>query len=370
MIRPWILALSLFACAESIEDKPLDTEETDNTTETDDTTTETDDTEDPRQEFSLGSLEGPDAAGTYVIRIDATSSENWTWLDLDAMEIRESATPPAEGWSLAFQRMAAKLNGGVSGDGGAQVVTVAGTDTTSVTVPDTGWFTDEADNNDDGAPELAFNTWYDYNVTTHVLTPKELIWVVQTPAGEGWALKIETYYDDAGTSGTWRITATPVELPEIAEEPEPIEFSVSATVAETPIYVDLDSGTVVTTPADPATDLTWDLSLARTTLKLNGGYNGSGEGAAVVVPGTFDEITTAPADGWVEDVEPAGPRADGTALSTWYDYDLGTHTVTAADKVYAIRTADGDYLKLQILTWSEGGTNGNFRLKVAPISAP
>lgn len=57
-------------------------------------------------------------------------------------------------------------------------------------------------------PFMGDDPWYDYDATTHVLTPKDRAHVVQTAAGGTFAVEVLSYYDDAGTAGvltlSWR----------------------------------------------------------------------------------------------------------------------------------------------------------------------
>src|SRR5690606_35215622 len=81
----------------------------------------------------------------------------------------------------------------------------------------------------------------------------------------------------------------------------------------------------------------------------------------------YDAVTEVSTLGFVVDAEYdpgfGGPVVGNATLAGWYDYDLSTHAVSPGDRVYALRTAGGDYAKLRILTW-EGG---HFTLRVAPV---
>ena len=135
---------------------------------------------------------------------------------------------------------------------------------------------------------------------------------------------------------------------------------------EDPVYLTFPSLTEIADPASPTTDPGWDLSIARTVLRLNGGVSGSGAGAAVTYPdGTaWADVTTAPTSGWAADAEPPSEWESGTALETWYDYDPTTHAVSASMRVHAVRGADGTPYKLQVTGWDDGIVS----LRVAPLS--
>lgn len=140
--------------------------------------------------------------GTYTTVVDSTSATEWTYGDF-ASGKETSATEP---WDLRFQRFHISTNGGVSGAGGVEVVPVVGVPFAQVTSPPAmGWRSDAADGDDpDTDPEYAFEQdagWYDYDPTTHVVTPKALVWIVKTRGGAMIKVQIEKYYDDAGTAG-------------------------------------------------------------------------------------------------------------------------------------------------------------------------
>jgi len=55
----------------------------------------------------------------------------------------------------------------------------------------------------------------------------------------------------------------------------------------------------------------WDIAFRGTTILVNGGTSGPGNGAAQVLTAAFDEVTEAPADGYVQDAAGA-PAASCT----------------------------------------------------------
>ena len=143
--------------------------------------------------------------GTYTTRIDATDAAAWTAIDLD------TGAEADEGWDLAAQRFHLKLDGGVSGDGGVRVAPLPGAAFAEVTAaPADGWITDAPDGDDDDAePDYAFEQgdgWYAYDVATHTLTPRDTVWIVESGEGALVKLRIDAYYDDAGTSGVFTTT--------------------------------------------------------------------------------------------------------------------------------------------------------------------
>ena len=143
-----------------------------------------------------------DTDGTYTTRVDATSMTAWVHGDVETgAEIADTGA-----WDLRFQRFHISVNGGASGSGGVMVAPVTGVSFAQMTAPPTtGWISDAPDGDDaNNDPDYAFEQgdgWYEYNPTTHKLTPRPLVWAIQTNGGSTIKLEITRYYDDAGTAG-------------------------------------------------------------------------------------------------------------------------------------------------------------------------
>ena len=116
-------------------------------------------------------------------------------------------------------------------------------------------------------------------------------------------------------------------------------------------YYDLEEGTIVSSTDSASTK--WDLAFRNTTILVNGGTSGLGQAAAQVVEGIFEELEEAPADGYQQDTE-AGPAIQG-----WYTYTGQTGTpahavLIAPGKVIMLKTADGNYAKVEVLSYYKG----------------
>jgi hypothetical protein len=167
----------------------------------------------------LTHTDNPDGTTTTVV--DATSETAWIYFDLQSRQEKAPMNPAASNnWDLGFQRVQITLNGGISGQGGMEVVALAGADFDAITeAPSAGYVTDEPDGDDEGeAPDLAFLTgdslWYDYDPTNHVLTPRELVYCVRSVEGEYFKLRIRDYYANAGTSGHLELQWGPIAAPQ------------------------------------------------------------------------------------------------------------------------------------------------------------
>lgn len=95
----------------------------------------------------------------------------------------------------------------------------------------------------------------------------------------------------------------------------------------------------------------WDIGFKGTTLVINGGNSGPGQGGAVVQSGLFTDIVMAPETGYVVDNATAKAIPTGSG-NGWYNYDGATNIVTPiAGKVILVRTATGKYAKLEIVSY-------------------
>ena len=89
----------------------------------------------------------------------------------------------------------------------------------------------------------------------------------------------------------------------------------------------------------------WDLAFQGATIIANGGASGPGEGGLQVVADVFENVTEAPTSGYV----------DAISSTDWYTYDPSTHLVAPTPgRTIVVRTADGRYAKLRILSYYQG----------------
>lgn len=102
----------------------------------------------------------------------------------------------------------------------------------------------------------------------------------------------------------------------------------------------------------------WDIGFRGTTIILNGGTSGPGTASGQVVENIFDELTTAPVDGYVMD-----GTSKAIAGSAWYSYTGEAPTgpkhaiLPIAGKVILMKTAAGKYAKMEILSYYKGNPN-------------
>ncbi len=316
--------------------------------------------------------------------VDATSSTAWTYLDLETSTIVAPATPEDDSsWDLGFRRYHIKLNGGISGTGGMEVVPMPGVAyDTALDEPTEGWTTDQVDGDDENDIEdYALYDWFAYDGETHHVSPAELIYVVRTV--EKSLLKVELlgYYDVAGTPGYVHLhwgglddTWDPDDTGDTDTDDPGDEIVCSedeAKVVVTDVAEGVQQAVLDTTSVEESACLGfdaghategWDLAVMKWT------FVSSGEVAEL--PGQdFDALTAAPSEGFVADDGTGAPMAD------WYDYDPSTHVISPQDKVYVVHTAGGDYYKLQLTSYYPADDADHTQphhptFRFAPVEAP
>ncbi|MEZ5027126.1 MAG: HmuY family protein [Chitinophagales bacterium] len=110
-----------------------------------------------------------------------------------------------------------------------------------------------------------------------------------------------------------------------------------------------------TIPAADSSTTNWDIAFKGTTVILNSGISGTGNAGVVILDAIFSEVTEAPTTGYAQDSNsslaiPAGSN------NGWYNYaGPPNHTITPlAGKVFVIRTALGNYAKMEFISYYKG----------------
>lgn len=111
---------------------------------------------------------------------------------------------------------------------------------------------------------------------------------------------------------------------------------------------DLSRGAVVAAVADPG----WDLAVRRYRLIVNGGDGYPGRaGATSLGAVAFDSVGRVPPDGYEGTRRDPGGDPEHPELDGWYRYDFFSHMLLSRGRVFALRTADGRYAKLEVLSY-------------------
>jgi len=102
--------------------------------------------------------------------------------------------------------------------------------------------------------------------------------------------------------------------------------------------------------------LKWDIAFRGTTLLVNGGSSGPGNGGAFIWRGAFEALKNIPADSVFRvDNAPSYAITAGSGRG-WYNYDGPANLVTPLPgRILVIRTASGKYAKLEILNYYRKG---------------
>jgi HmuY protein len=140
----------------------------------------------------------------------------------------------------------------------------------------------------------------------------------------------------------------------------PVLYTLEARASEQWTFVDFSRGSAVEIPHQFRVD--WDLAFQRHKILANGGAtNPKGRGAILNLGEVaFDEVIEAPADGYVEDtiasINPETITTENLAIKAWYHYNFLTHLLRPKPNVYIVRTADGKYAKMRIISYyCDGG---------------
>lgn len=342
--------------------------------------------------------------GSWETLVDASSTTAWSYLDFETgLAVTPSDPNNERTWDVAFQRFKVVSNGGVSGMGGALVARITDTPFANITqAPEGGYIADapDGDLDRDDTADSAFTNgvddWYNYDVATHQVSPREdITYIVRTPEMHFYKVQIRAYYDAAGSPGFLRFRWAPVLPPasvmvadagmrpdagmaldapilDAGMAPIPTDaVRVDASDREALIYFDIDTRSVVT-PTDPSTDTVWDLAFRRVLVQTNSGSSGMGMGGARGIEGApYASVTSTETTGFDVDVLMASempgtpPSSASPVLGAWFNYDFTTHTVTPKDITYVVRTGTGTFARMRIWAWTEG----EFAFSVDPISS-
>jgi hypothetical protein len=124
----------------------------------------------------------------------------------------------------------------------------------------------------------------------------------------------------------------------------PIVYTVDATDAERWRYFSFRVSAVVDDPSARA----WDLAFRRYQIIANGGSGFRGRAGIVDLgPVRFDAVHTVPADGYLVNEGKPDPR--NPAIAGWYQYGFFSHVLSPKPHVWAVRTSEGRYAKLEML---------------------
>jgi hypothetical protein len=142
---------------------------------------------------------GDTSAWVRGTMVNATDYKQWIFLDLETGETFTDINE--ESWDVAIRRYIFALRGGVLGKGKVMAVPLPGQVFDDLSMaPPSGYVTDQPDTNDDGVDEYVLGSWYDYDPTTHILSPADIVYAIQADE-DHYRFQVLDYYNDVGTSG-------------------------------------------------------------------------------------------------------------------------------------------------------------------------
>jgi hypothetical protein len=134
-------------------------------------------------------------------------------------------------------------------------------------------------------------------------------------------------------------------------------------------FVKLASPPAVVTPADPATDTTWDMAFGGVDAFTNSGPSGAGQAAAF---GPLDGVVFLGST--VPDVPFVNSDVTGGAFANWFAYDQNAHVIYSRYHVFGIKDGDKTY-KVQILDYYDhpdagDATGARYHIRYAELGQP
>lgn len=106
--------------------------------------------------------------------------------------------------------------------------------------------------------------------------------------------------------------------------------------------------------AEDSASTDWDIGFRGTTIILNGGTSGPGQGGVIVREGIFEDLADAPNAGYVVD-SATGYGVPSGSGNGWYNYNPAAMVLSPIPgRFLVIRTADGRYAKLRIISYYQG----------------
>ena len=134
---------------------------------------------------------------------------------------------------------------------------------------------------------------------------------------------------------------------------EPIVYTIDARSENVWVYFDFSRGAVV--PVLDSKEDAWDLAFKRYVMKTNGGRsNPDGQGAVLKLR-RRDFVALSKVPGDVEfqaDVHPKNRlHPFNPVLEKWYNYSYLANVLAPKPEVYVIRTQEGKYAKMRMLSY-------------------
>jgi hypothetical protein len=102
----------------------------------------------------------------------------------------------------------------------------------------------------------------------------------------------------------------------------------------------------------------WDFGIMFVNIITNSHDSGPGNAGSITQTGVYDNYSMAPASGYAYDTTQATRGIDASLTSGWYTYNTTTHAFSPkAGQFFVFRTADGHYVKMEIISVNYAGYN-------------
>jgi hypothetical protein len=118
----------------------------------------------------------------------------------------------------------------------------------------------------------------------------------------------------------------------------PVLYTVDATAPDAWRYFSFRLGSIVEAPSPRG----WDLAFRRYSI-----IAGDGVGIRDLGEARLEDVRTVPTTGYVGNEGRGEPR--NLAIASWYRYGFFSHVLSPKPHVWALRTADGRYAKLEMV---------------------
>ena len=142
-----------------------------------------------------------------------------------------------------------------------------------------------------------------------------------------------------------------------------ITYTINAFSLKDWVYFDFSKGAVVSISDRTSSD--WDMGFRRAKIISNSGAsNPSGRGGiAAIENAEFVSVMEAPESGYMIDISKNALETENPVIDRWYLYNYMTHELKPKKNIYIIRTADGKYVKIQIMKFYCEGLAGCYTIK-------
>jgi hypothetical protein len=109
-------------------------------------------------------------------------------------------------------------------------------------------------------------------------------------------------------------------------------------------------------PNSDSLNTNWDLAFKGTTIRVNCGTSGIGNGGAYVYSGLFGDLKTIDINSIKKDTTNLNAIPTGSGNGWYYNVQNPINLITPIPgRILAIRTADGKFAKVEILNYYKGG---------------